>query len=426
MSNNSIILSLLCKRSGLSYILFTKDFKIIDFDENASLVADDATHLKIGSDIREACWEYIGMEESILNILVGNDSSLKVNMIFKNSKYYNIEIVAIEKFFISQTLRTDINEKVFITYISRKLNFSPQYLQTIQKLNEKTLILQSDEIKVEKEKNYYNLINQNIISFHVDIDGIITKVNSVCVYFLGKDEEDILHNHFSVFFHTKESDFTKSKMFNAIDAKGKNIFFHANIIPIEHNGLVVENIIICQDITHLRRVEKELEYASNHDSLTGLPNRSYLLKKIDEEIKIAKEKNSNFTLCFIDIDNFKSINNNFGNHAGDMLLKHISSILNDSIREFDYVARVGSDKFIVLLKETQNKEYFDSTIQRIKELPKQNPLFYSEDDTITFDFSLGISSYPKNGDSAKSLLDFTNQEICKAKKERQKNSDMSR
>lgn len=406
---NSDILPLICKKSGIFYILFNDKFEIIEFDENVSYASDSLDHLKVGLDIRDAFWEFVGIEDEILNLK--NDASVKINMIFKKSVYYDIEI---------QQLENEENKKIFIVYLFKKTEFTAEYLKNIQQLNKQTLVLEIDEINNQRKKSNYDLINQNIISFHVDIDGFILEVNSICIYFLGKNEDDILGKHFSVFFHTRKNNLNNndSKIFTALSAQNDNVFFHADIIPIQENGTVVENIIVCQDITHLKKIEQELEYAVNHDSLTGLANRSLLLKNIDENIEHAKENNLVFSLCFIDLDNFKPVNDTHGHHAGDMLLKHIASILNDFVRDIDTVARIGGDEFVILFKEIQNQDYLDSVIERIKELPAKNALDYNQNTTIGFGFSLGVGSFPSDAKDAKSLIEFADKEMYKVKKGR--------
>ncbi len=406
---NSDILPLICKKSGIFYILFNDKFEIIEFDENVSYASDSLDHLKVGLDIRDAFWEFVGIEDEILNLK--DDASVKINMIFKKSVYYDIEI---------QQLENEENKKIFIVYLFKKTEFTAEYLKNIQQLNKQTLVLEIDEINNQRKKSNYDLINQNIISFHVDIDGFILEVNSICIYFLGKNEDDILGKHFSVFFHTRKNNLNNndSKIFTALSAQNDNVFFHADIIPIQENGTVVENIIVCQDITHLKKIEQELEYAVNHDSLTGLANRSLLLKNIDENIEHAKENNLVFSLCFIDLDNFKPVNDTHGHHAGDMLLKHIASVLNDFVRDIDTVARIGGDEFVILFKEIQNQDYLDSVIERIKELPAKNALYYNQNTTIGFGFSLGVGSFPSDAKDAKSLIEFADKEMYKVKKGR--------
>lgn len=399
------ILPMLCKKSGLTFIAFSNDFKIVELDKSAYAISNTPQNITIGSDVREHFWEFIGLEEKILNL--DENETLDIPRIFKNKKYYDLEIEQL------------VGKELFIVYIYKKADFLSDYLKAIQELNKKTLILQIEEAKNIKQQKYHDLINENIISFHVDTDGLITEVNSICSYFLGLDESKIIGNHFSVFFHTREStlDNSQTKIFNAKSAQGEDVFFHANVIPIQTDGVVTSNMIICQDITHIKHIGKGLEYAASHDSLTGLVNRSYLLKKIDDIIHINQGSQEGFVLCLLDINNFKDINESFGHHAGDMLLKHLASILSNFVRDFDVVSRVGVDEFIVLFRNIDDESYLNATIDRIKKLPQQNPLRYNEDENIEFDFTLSTASYPKDAKSSQELVECLYKKIKKLKKE---------
>ena len=411
--HNLDILSLICDKNSISYIIFSKEFKIIEFSKNAFFLADDKESVQKNNDVQTAFWEYIGMEQNILELLNRSEKSFKIPMIYKNSAYYDAEI---------ELSLNDKGEDIFIAYMAKKSESSLKYLQTIQDINKKTLYLKSNDVKGIK-KNYYDLLNKQLISFQVDMQGLITEVNQVCCGFLGKTDQELIGTHFSNFFHTRESTIKHSeeKIFNAINSLGQEIFFHADIIPVKKNDIVYEHIIICQDVTYLKRIEKELEYAAGHDSLTGLANRTLLLNKIDEAISENQKNSTIFGLCFIDLDKFKPINDNYGHHAGDMLLKHIASILNHFVRDFDTVARIGGDEFIILFKHIENIEYLNTVIERINELPQKNPLIYSEYDTISFGFSLGLSIYPSDAEDAASLLDFADKAMYRAKKDKRKN-----
>ena len=409
---NLDILTLVCEKNGISYITFSKNFKILDFSQNALLLADDKKAMYIGNDLQTAFWEFIGIEKNILKLLHKSEKSFQVPMICKNSSYYDMEI---------ELYKNEKHEDIFIAYMVKKSESSLRYLQTIQDINKKTLHLQTNDTK-EIKKNYYDLINKQLITFQVDMQGLITEANQVCLRFLGKESSQIVGSHFSNFFQTRDSTLKNSeeKIFNAINSLGQEIFFHADIIPVKKNNVIYENIIICQDVTYLKHIEKELEYAASHDSLTGLANRTLLLKKIDEAIEQSKEEQSMFGLCFIDLDKFKPINDTYGHHAGDMLLKHVASILEKFVRDFDTVARIGGDEFVILFKHIEDIEYINRVIQRIKQLPQKNPLLYSEYDTISFGFSLGLSIYPDDAENAIALLDFADKAMYKIKKENHK------
>lgn len=402
--NESAILAKLCKKSNMSYILFYDDFKLIEFDKAVIPLADNEESLQVNKDIRDSFWEFIGIENEILNLLNKKEENLIIPMIYKNSAYYDIEIEFLEK----------IDDKnIFLAYVVKKSANSIDYLKIIQDINKKTLVSQNTKIKQDKEKNYYDLLNKQLITFHVNSEGIITKVNDICCYFFALDETEMIGHHFSDYFHTRESNIQNStnKILNATNSIGEEIFFSASIIPITYNDTFFENIIVCHDVSYLKRVEKELEFASSHDSLTGLMNRTALLKKIDEAIIESNKTGNNFILYFLNIKNFTSINEEYGYHAGNMTLKHIALLLNNLIQTLDTVSRVGPDQFVILFNNVQSNAFIDSTTKKIKNLSLEKPLIYSKDDVIHFDFYIGMSSFPKDANDAKSLLDFSKNNI---------------
>ena len=403
------VLPLLSKKSRILYILFTKEFTIVNFSKELALLTDKNTELAAGIDIRDIFWEFLGFEENILKLQTQATGSFKIPMIFKNSIYYDIEIEAFEP---------ETKDDIFIAYISKKSEFSSEYLKTIQEINKKTLILQIDEVQHKKEENYYDLINKQLLSFHVDNLGLITEANAVCCFFLGKEEEELIGQHFSNYFHTRETTLknSTSKIFNATSQQGYDTIFHADILAVKDATDVYKNIIICQDVSHLKQITKELEYAAAHDSLTGLPNQSKILEKIDEAI--LNTKNELFSLCYINISKLALVNNDYGYHAGDMLLKHVASILDNFVRENDTVSRISGDEFVILLTHGKDNHSLDSIIERINLLPMKNPLHYTEDDTIHYKFNLGICSYPQDVNDSKALIDLAQKAM---KKERKKN-----
>jgi len=409
------ILPLLSKKSKLLYILFTKEFTIVEFSDELSALTDIKATIKIGTDIRELFWEFIGVEENILKLHNKGTENFKIPMIYKNSTYYDIEIESFE---------ASKDDDIFIAFISKKSEHSTEYLKTIQEINKKTLVLQIDEEEKKKEKNYYDLINKQLLSFHVDNLGLFTEANNVCCYFLGKEEEELLGQHFSTFFHTRETTLqnSTSKIFNATNQQGHDTTFHADILAVKDSTGIYKNIIICQDVSHLKQIAKELEYAAAHDALTGLPNQSKLLEKIDEAIVNADTKNVLFSLCYIDISKLSLINDDYGYHAGDMLLKHVASILDNFVRENDTVARISGDEFVILLVHSKDNHSLDSIIKRIKVLPAKNPLYYTEDDTIEYMFDLGVCSYPQDINDSKALIELAQKAMKKALKESKSNS----
>lgn len=410
--DKNLITKLLAEKNNMSYVIFDHEFKIIDYNESFTNIADNKSNIATGVDVREVMWEFVGIEEQMLalfNATQEKDKSIHFPMIVKDTNYYDLDINIFQV--------SDI-QKAFISYITKKSEYSISYIRMIQEINKKTLIFNINKSSVVEKENYYNLINKKFLSFNVDLDGIITRTNEIFSYFFDLETDKIVGNHFSNFFKTREFSINgeNSLVLNAVDNMGKDTSFHADIIPLEKSGQVYENLIICQDRRYLKHLETNLEYASGFDSLTGLPNRSPLLKQIDESIIQNEKDKKYFAICFVDIENFTKVNEEYGYHAGDMLLKHTANILSDFVRKEDMVARIGGDEFVILIDNLDTKESINATIERIETLPSNNKLRYSEEDIIEFNFVLGLSFYPNDSKDSSELIEIAKKQTKQNKK----------
>ena len=400
------ITKLICSKSNISYIVFDEKFSILDFSEYVEDIVDDNEKLMVGGDIRDVMWELVGMEDRMHELYENSTYELHFPMVLKGKDYYDIDIDTFE----------DSVDKYFIAYLSKKTRESLNYANTIKEMNKKTLIYESEH-KNSKEE-HYQLINKRVLNFNVDLDGRITLVNDAFLHFFDLGEDEIIGEHFSLFFKARDLSMEQktSMIFNALNMNSEMVAFHANIIPIQKDGVINENIIVCQDISYLREIEKELEFASEHDSLTGLCNQSILFKRVDELILKYSQSDDSFVFCLLDVENFKAINDTYGHHAGDMLLKHIAEILNDFVRKNDLVARIGGDKFVLLFDMKATQESKKVMKKRIEDLAHKSSLVYTQDDIISFLFNIGIVSYPEDGENGEELLKKADKIIYKEKK----------
>jgi len=405
------ITQLICEKNKISYIVFDTKFTIVEFNETMTHVVDDKSKLAVGSFIYDVMWEFIGLEDRMLELLHAEASSKKESihfpMIMKENTYYDLDI---------ETFTSESQGNLFIAYIIQKTQDSLSYINMIKEMNKRTLVYETQEKEYNKE--HQTLINKKLLSFNVDMDGFISSVNNAFTYFFDIGKDTIIGKHFSHFFQARDLNLNDNStiIFNAINKNEEVISFHADIIPITEDGTVYENIIVCQDITYLKQIEKKLEYAAGHDTLTDLPNRSKLFQKIDTLI----DKQSIFTLCFIDVDNFKPINDTYGHHAGDMLLKHIAKVLQDFIRKSDVVARIGGDEFIIVFDSLSKEKFKKTTLKRLSLLAQKNPLIYTKEDIIDFSISVGVSSYPEDATGAQELIKIADTIMYKNKKDKER------
>ncbi len=170
---------------------------------------------------------------------------------------------------------------------------------------------------------------------------------------------------------------------------------------------------IATDITDLKDSEKVLAHMATHDSLTGLPNRTLFQDRLQQAIKFASREKIRFAVMFLDLDKFKMVNDSYGHHAGDLVLKEVSSRLKECLRESDTIARVSGDEFTLLLERVVSISEVESIASRIVESIK-TPISY-EDYNILVSASIGISIYPDMGVDMDTLINSADHAMYSAK-----------
>ncbi len=172
-------------------------------------------------------------------------------------------------------------------------------------------------------------------------------------------------------------------------------------------------VIFDTDITDLIKLEEKIKHQATHDSLTSLPNRALFNDRLSQIIKSSKRNNKNFALLFIDLDQFKKVNDSLGHDIGDKVLKIASSRLERSIRVDDTLARLGGDEFIIILKDViEISDISKVCFKIIKEIKK--PILV-DGHTLYISASIGISKYPKDADNEKDLIKYADIAMYKAK-----------
>ena len=166
---------------------------------------------------------------------------------------------------------------------------------------------------------------------------------------------------------------------------------------------------------YLRLHSEALRDSALHDSLTGLDNRRSLMERLREETERAIRKGTPYGLAILDVDRFKSINDQFGHEAGDKALCAISEAIQRSLREYDVCGRWGGEEFLVLLPETSIESAMQ-VVERIRTGMEQVQLRFSEDDTARVTASFGLTRY-RLGESFSDTINRADAGLLKAKME---------
>jgi len=133
---------------------------------------------------------------------------------------------------------------------------------------------------------------------------------------------------------------------------GQELAIDNSAAPIrDRDGRVLGAVMVFRDVTEQRRLMQQVSYQATHDALTGLVNRREFERRLDLMLKHAKEQHQQHALCYLDLDQFKVVNDTCGHIAGDELLRQLTALLKTRVRERDALARLGGDEFGLLLGE---------------------------------------------------------------------------
>jgi diguanylate cyclase (GGDEF)-like protein/PAS domain S-box-containing protein len=161
-------------------------------------------------------------------------------------------------------------------------------------------------------------------------------------------------------------------------------------------------LAVVRDIAERKELEARLVTMAHHDNLTGLPNRNLLEEKLGSTLAYAARYRHTVALMFVDVDDFKGVNDSFGHAVGDLLLKAVADVLSRAVRESDTVARLGGDEFIVLLAEIGSPR--DAGVVARKIFAALAAPLTLDGVTVEARTSIGIAVYPGDGEDAETLM----------------------
>ena len=235
----------------------------------------------------------------------------------------------------------------------------------------------------------------------------------------GKDLLELLKEIFGV---------DAANLITTITTRGKHISQQSEINIRNHNTEKIysvtissENcgnklqdnlVIIFQDITTFAEKLALLEHKASHDPLTGIPNRWMMDEIINNAVANALRTNYQLQVIYLDLDNFKGINDAYGHMVGDQVLKAVATKIKGCLRQGDSVARVGGDEFVIVLHRCRGSS--EMVLARIE--IALAPGIFIGDQHISVEFSFGVSSFPEDGYTSQNLLEIADQRMFSHKK----------
>lgn len=202
---------------------------------------------------------------------------------------------------------------------------------------------------------------------------------------------------------------------------GSRMDVHITSVTIERGDGKIR-IATIQDMTErnealARALQSETQLAHDllHDRLTGLPNRVLFNDRLTAAIDRARETNRMAAVLFIDIDEFKTVNDTMGHPAGDALLKEIADRLRAATRQLDCIARVGGDEFIAVLSDIAEIDHVAQVVRKLEQVAEDPVRLPGGDLTVTF--SIGVALFPRDGDDAETLIRNADTAMYQAKRD---------
>jgi len=206
---------------------------------------------------------------------------------------------------------------------------------------------------------------------------------------------------------------------------GSEYFVQSYIYKLSYRGRDAA-VVFDTDISEIVALEEEhlkqaklIEHQAYHDTLTALPNRTLFQDRLAQAIVSSKRKDEKFALLFIDLDQFKKINDSLGHHIGDMVLIETAKRFKKILREEDTLARLGGDEFTIILKNINNEKSAATVAQKLINSMK-HPID-SAGHQLHISASIGISIYPNDTTSQEDLVKFSDTAMYKAKDEGRNN-----
>ncbi len=266
-----------------------------------------------------------------------------------------------------------------------------------------------------------------------DINGNIVKINQAFTDITGYSAQEVIGKNPNILQSSKHDKQFYQQMWEALKNKGrwkgeiynkrKNGQIYPEILSItaikDENDITTHYIAQFLDISHIKNAQREAEHKAQHDILTGLANRAKLIEETENAFARGRHTDLQHAFMFLDIDNFKHVNDFYGHNIGDALLVEIASRLSTSIRKGDIVSRLGGDEFAIVILNLDTSEQVSvkkATLfaEKIQQIMAEPIIINSQSFDITF--SIGIKLFPDHEKNAQDVMTHADIAMYQAKK----------
>ncbi len=301
--------------------------------------------------------------------------------------------------------------------LSIALGNSLAQAMTINKLNSS---LQDIKHTLDHTPQPILIFNPNTLKISYFNQGLLKQTGLNKFILRRASINQIIHPSFHKIFEKKLKRILKEKILSSV--------FEVAIKTINNRKLPVESLIqyvetpgqnphlltIFSDLRERKKNEEQIKRAAFHDTLTRLPNRFLFTQRLDALLKASARYGRKFAVIFLDLDRFKEINDTAGHLIGDLLLRQVASRLKKNIKHNDIISRFGGDEFVILVPNLNSTRQADQVVSRIRKAFKK-PFDLTPHQEAYINFSAGISTFPKNGVDAETLLKNADNALYRAK-----------
>jgi diguanylate cyclase (GGDEF)-like protein/PAS domain S-box-containing protein len=195
---------------------------------------------------------------------------------------------------------------------------------------------------------------------------------------------------------------------------GRRFWASGVVTPLWNEDRTLRGYVkIMRDQTQQRLAAEQTQFLANHDGLTGLPNRVHFSNQLHAAIAQSERSKVPLAVLLLDLDRFKQVNDTYGHHTGDLLLKEVALRIVSSIRETDFVARLGGDEFVVIQRDVAQPHAAETLARKLIQALCRP--YYLEEREIISGTSVGISFYPRDARSSVELLKRADLALYRAK-----------
>jgi len=381
----------------VDYIVIDKDYSIDSYSK--SVVRFFEFDIELKQDIRDNFYELIGYEDELYAINQNEQKDFHLKNINKNNFYIDIYV------------RNIVDCDLLVIFIMDTTEQTKASQVILQDRNDHALLVRELAHKNHLLNKYKKTAEEGIPRIQLDCGFKIVHVNNSFLDLLEYSMDELNFQDFDMIIDSSNifdkdiilKELVNQKVYNItlkLNRKcGSLLYVNSIFVPIvDNSGKLYEIVVFAHDITIHKNKHNYLKDMLAKDSLTKLVNRYGLDEKLDRLL----EKKDEFVLLFLDLDFFKVINDMYGHHYGDAILKKVANRLNRLFIEDATIARYGGDEFVIILQKPTELEMVRLLAQQtIDEVSRE---YYIDNLRLKIGVSIGIVYYPKDASNRYDLL----------------------